>query len=132
MTPDEVSALPRDLVDVQLHTHRHRVPREEEPFRQEIRDNREEIHILRDHGAEAEHFCYPSGYYEAPFLPWLRKEHVVTGTTCVPGLASPKHDPLLLPRLIDTMHVPQVVFDAWLSGTASWLPRRSTSPPRGA
>lgn len=132
MSPEEVAALPRDLVDVQLHTHRHRAPRQEEPFRQEIRDNRREIVGLAETDTAAEHFCYPSGYYESRYLPWLRQEGVVTATTCVPGIASPRHDPLLLPRLVDTMNVSDVVFDAWLTGAAAWLPRRGSRPPRGA
>lgn len=132
MSPEEVAALPRDLIDVQLHTHRHRAPRQQEPFRQEIRDNRREIAALLEDRPPASHFCYPSGYYEARFLPWLREEGVVTATTCVPGIASPGDDPLLLPRLVDTMNVPNVVFDAWLAGTAAWLPRRASRAPRGA
>lgn len=132
MTPAEVAALPPDLIDVQLHTHRHRAPRQEEPFRREIRDNRREIAALRGSAGAFEHFCYPSGYHEPAFLPWLRMEGVVTATTCVPGLASPGDDPLLLPRFVDTMNVPEGVFDAWLAGSAAWLPRRGAAPPRGA
>lgn len=132
MTPEQVAGLPRDLVDVQLHTHRHRAPRHEEQFRQEIRDNRREIATLLNNGSVVEHFCYPSGYHEPRFLPWLRQDNVVTATTCVPGMASPKDDPLLLPRLVDTMNVSTLVFDAWLAGTAAWLPRRAAEPPRGA
>lgn len=132
MSPDDVATLPRDLVDVQLHTHRHRAPRDQERFRQEIRDNRREIAALVDGGGAAEHFCYPSGYYEPSFLPWLRQENVATATTCVPGIASPDHDPLLLPRLVDTMNVSAVVFNAWLTGAAALLPRRRSQVPRGA
>lgn len=131
MTPEEVAALPADLIDVQLHTHRHRTPREEEPFRREIRDNRTEIAALRGDEAPLEHFCYPSGYHESAFLPWLQGEGVVTATTCIPGLASQSDDPLLLPRFVDTMNVPDAVFDAWLAGAAACLPRRSAEPPRG-
>src|SRR5205085_9714455 len=45
MTPDQIGALPRDLIDVELHTHRHRMPRSKELFDREIVDNRE--HLLR-------------------------------------------------------------------------------------
>jgi peptidoglycan/xylan/chitin deacetylase (PgdA/CDA1 family) len=132
MSPAEVAALPRDLIDVQLHTHRHRTPRQEEPFLRELRDNRREISALRAGGADAVHFCYPSGYHEPQFLPWLREESVATATTCVPGLASRDQDPLLLPRLVDTMNISALEFDAWLAGVAAWLPRRSTGMPAGA
>lgn len=132
MSPDEVAGLPRDLVDIQLHTHRHRTPREEEPYRKEIGENRSEIAALLGGESRPEHFCYPNGYFERRFLPWLRDENVVTATTCVPGIASPADDPLLLPRLVDTMNVPTLVFDSWLAGTAAWAPQRHTRPPQGA
>jgi peptidoglycan/xylan/chitin deacetylase (PgdA/CDA1 family) len=123
MTPDQVRALPPDLVDVQLHTHRHRTPREEQAFRRELRDNRAMIERLAP-GAEppAVHFCYPSGDYDAAFLPWLRAEGVRSATTCVPGIASAADDPLLLPRFVDTEHQPLATFEAWVSGFASTVP----------
>lgn len=131
MSPEQVSALPRDLIDVQLHTHRHRTPRDQVAFQREIRDNRREIAAILENGGSIEHFCYPSGYHEARFLPWLREEGVSTATTCTPGLASPSDDPLLLPRLVDTMNISPLVFDAWLAGAAAWLPRRASAPPAG-
>lgn len=132
MTPDQAAALPRDLIDVQLHTHRHRTPREQAPFQREIRDNRREIASLIETRVALEHFCYPSGYYQPEFLPWLRNEGVTTATTCIPGIACPHDDPLLLPRLVDTMHISPLVFSAWLAGFAAWLPRRAVAPPPGA
>ena len=63
MTPEMVRALPRDLIDVQLHTHRHRTPRDRELFIREIRDNDDIIQQLRGADRTLEHFCYPSGEY---------------------------------------------------------------------
>ncbi len=132
MSPDEVSALPSDLVDVQLHTHRHRVPRREGLFRQEIRDNRDAIAALRQDAPVAVHFCYPSGYHEPRFLPWLQDENVMTATTCIPGIASPVDNPLLLPRFVDTMNVSAIEFNAWIAGAGAWLPRRAVEASPGS
>jgi peptidoglycan/xylan/chitin deacetylase (PgdA/CDA1 family) len=125
MTPDELRSLPRDLIDVQLHTHRHRTPLDEALFTREIVDNRRELAAILGDPALLRHFCYPSGQYERAFLPWLRAAGVTSATTCDPGLARPAHDPLLLPRFIDTMGQSSLSFEAWISGFAELLPRRT-------
>ena len=125
MTPEAVRALPRDLIDVQLHTHRHRTPRDPVLFAREIDDNAARIRALRGDGSPLEHFCYPRGEYFGEFLGWLRGRGVKFATTCVPGLATPTADPLLLPRLVDSTSHSDLVFEAWASGFAALLPRRS-------
>jgi peptidoglycan/xylan/chitin deacetylase (PgdA/CDA1 family) len=125
MTPEEVRELPRDLVDVQLHTHRHRTPRDEALFTREIDDNAERIRALRGDATPLEHFCYPLGEYFGEFCEWLRRRGVRYATTCVPGLAASTGDPLLLPRLVDSMTQSDLIFEAWASGFAELLPRRS-------
>jgi peptidoglycan/xylan/chitin deacetylase (PgdA/CDA1 family) len=122
MSRDDVSKLPRELIDVQLHTHRHRVPTERASFFQEIEENRT---IIRDlTGGAPTHFCYPSGVTNAAFPTWLHELGVVSATTCFPGIASPASDPLLLPRLIDTVNVTDIEFESWLTGASAFLPRR--------
>jgi peptidoglycan/xylan/chitin deacetylase (PgdA/CDA1 family) len=125
MSADELADLDQPLIDVQLHTHRHRTPRDESLFIRELNDNSHAIRELMPDRPEPVHFCYPSGDYDYRFLPWLREEGVVSATTCEAGLASQSDDPLLLPRLLDSMMVPESVFLSWLAGTASFLPRRS-------
>src|SRR5690606_28650990 len=71
MTSEEMTALPHDLVSVELHTHRHRTPNDRELFRKEIEDNREFIMARR--GAQPRHFCYPSGNYRLEYVEWLRE-----------------------------------------------------------
>jgi len=122
MSPDDVSTLPRDLIDVQLHTHRHRVPTDRALFEREIRENREAIRGMTSESAT--HFCYPSGVTNPAFPQWLRELDVVSATTCYPGIASPSSDPLLLPRLIDTTNVADIEFESWLTGASAFLPRR--------
>ena len=122
MSPDDVATLPRHLIDVELHTHRHRVPTDRTLFEREIRENRDAIRAMTDR--EARHFCYPSGVTDAVFPKWLRNLGVVSATTCFPGIASPASDPLLLPRLIDTTHVTDIEFESWLTGASAFLPHR--------
>lgn len=124
MPPDVVRALPKDLVDVQLHTHRHRTPRDRELFMREINDNVRVTHEVLGSTQALEHFCYPSGDYAGEFLEWLRECGVRYATTCVPELASAHDDPLLLPRFVDTMGQSELSFEAWATGFASLLPRK--------
>jgi peptidoglycan/xylan/chitin deacetylase (PgdA/CDA1 family) len=117
--------LRRYLIDVQLHTHRHRMPRAHGAFTREIVDNRRRISALADGAALPRHFCYPSGAYAAVFLDWLRAQGIESATTCIPGLAARGSEPLLIPRLLDTMVTSDLTFEAWASGFAALLPLRS-------
>jgi len=122
MTPAEVSAIVRAGIDVELQTHRHRTPLDEQAFLREIRDNRQWIAATT--GSSPNHFCYPSGHYREEFLPWLRAEHVVSAATSEYGLVDRACDPLRLPRLLDSMSVTDVDFEGWLAGVSSFLPHR--------
>jgi len=116
LNPREVKALAAQGVDVQLHTHRHRMPRNRELFLRELEDNRKIVHDLT--GAKASHFCYPSGVYDSIFLPWLREAGIESATTCDLGLATVGENPLALPRLLDISSLSAVEFTGWLSGLA--------------
>jgi peptidoglycan/xylan/chitin deacetylase (PgdA/CDA1 family) len=122
MTPAEIRELSAQGVDFQLHTHRHRTPKEEGLFRREIRENRRRLEEIT--GKRATHFCYPSGVYRLEFLPWLRQEGVTSATTCEPSLVSAATNPLLLPRLVDTSFKTALEFESWLDGTGALLARR--------
>jgi peptidoglycan/xylan/chitin deacetylase (PgdA/CDA1 family) len=124
MTPDEAAEVARAGVDVQLHTHRHRTPNDRALFQREIADNRKRIDPIRE--GVARHFCYPSGEYLPQFLPWLREAGVQTATTCDPGLASSKTEPLLLPRLVDTSSLSALDVEGWMTGmSAFFMPRKA-------
>jgi peptidoglycan/xylan/chitin deacetylase (PgdA/CDA1 family) len=125
MTPAEIRELSSQGVDFQLHTHRHRTPKEEALFRREIRENRQRLEEIT--GKPATHFCYPSGLYRLEFLPWLRQEGVASATTCEPSLVSAATNPLLLPRLVDTSFKTALEFESWLDGTGALLARRPAS-----
>ncbi len=123
MSPAEIQLLAGKGVDFQLHTHRHRTPEGASDFAREIHDNRTRLEPLTHRPAA--HFCYPSGVYRRRFLDWLRESNVESATTCDPGMATAESHPLLLPRLVDTEGLSDVTFEAWTSGVADLLPRRT-------
>jgi peptidoglycan/xylan/chitin deacetylase (PgdA/CDA1 family) len=122
LAPDEVKQLASAGADIQLHTHRHRVPLDRELFLREVKDNREGIHAMT--GLHATHFCYPSGVHDSRFLPWLQEAGIVSATTCETGFASRRSNPLLLPRFLDSAALSPIEFESWLTGVSAALPRR--------
>lgn len=128
MNAREVTEVARLGADVQLHGHRHRTPRDEMSFRQEIRENRDRIQALI--GREASHFCYPSGAYRQEFAGWLEKEGVVSATTCDAGMADRNDGRFRLPRFLDTSLRTQLEFESWLSGAGSLIAMRRSASPR--
>ncbi len=122
MNPQELAAIASAGVDVQLHTHRHRSPLQEEAFAREVRENREHISAITNQVPV--HFCYPSGQLSAQYPAWLKKCSVESATTCELGFATSSHEPFLLPRLLDNDSMHQLVFESWLSGLGMLLPRR--------
>jgi peptidoglycan/xylan/chitin deacetylase (PgdA/CDA1 family) len=119
MTPEEIAELAAAGISFELHTHRHRMPRDRDLFAREIHDNRNVIEAITK--TRPVHFCYPSGDYELVFLPWLAELGVVSATTCDPGLASVRNQPLLLPRFIDTTGKTALEFESWLTGVGALL-----------
>jgi peptidoglycan/xylan/chitin deacetylase (PgdA/CDA1 family) len=124
MNPTEVAALAAAGVNVELHTHLHRTPEDPEVFVRDVLHNRRIIESIT--GTPARHLCYPSGVYRQSYLAALGRAGIVTATTCDPDMASRTADPLLLPRFVDTCGVSPLEFEAWVTGVASRLPRRTT------
>ena len=129
MTRDEASEIARAGIAVELHTHRHRTPNDHALFLREISDNRVRIEQIR--AGTPRHFCYPSGVYRPEFLPWLREAGVTTATTCDPGLASLKSEPLLLPRLVDTSFLSPLDVEGWMTGMSAFFRPRKASAHAG-
>ena len=127
MTPEEMRAVARDGADVQLHTHRHRMPDSRAELQREIMDNRRRIEALT--GRRATHLCYPSGKHSPDYYSWLTDLSVATGTTCVPRLVARGDQRLALPRLVDTASLSEIELEGWLSGISQFLRQRRT---RGA
>lgn len=128
MNAKELAQVAADGVDVQLHTHRHRTPNVEASFRQEIAENRARIRTLT--GQEANHFCYPSGIYQKEFFGWLKKENILSATTCDAGLVQRRHNPYLLPRVVDTSGRSQLEFESWLCGVGDLVAVRRAAPQK--
>jgi peptidoglycan/xylan/chitin deacetylase (PgdA/CDA1 family) len=117
ISPAEARSMVSEGLDLQLHTHRHRVSQNRQEFAVELADN---ARVLREAGADAPaHFCYPSGSYLRSFAPWLRDLGIVSASTCESGLVSRDTDPYFLPRFMDHQGISPVEFQGWLSGIAS-------------
>ena len=123
MHPDEIGALDPGIADVQLHTHRHRLPEQKDLFLREIADNRRALSECGLDPRRLTHFCYPNGVYRPILLPWLAEAGVTSAVTCVPGLASRRHHPLLLPRFSDAATTSEVEFEVWASGLRQFIRR---------
>lgn len=125
MTPSELNRLDPALIDIQLHTHRHRTPRDKVLFLRELDDNAQALRVLLDRPLDLSHFCYPSGVHFPEYGPWLREWGVSSATTCDTRLYAPGDDAMFVPRLMDMPHTPDTLFDAWVMGHAAFLPGRS-------
>jgi peptidoglycan/xylan/chitin deacetylase (PgdA/CDA1 family) len=124
MSPAEVRETANSgLVDIQLHTHTHRISSLREVFREEILTN--QCRITAFSGAnEHWHMCYPSGAYLPELPEWLAELGIESAVTCNPGLASRRSNRMLLPRILDGANLSNVEFEAWVTGVAACLPLR--------
>jgi len=125
MDQSEVSSISRAGVDIQLHTHRHRVPSEKNTFLKEIRDNADVIRSTT--GRSPSHLCYPSGEYSSLMFPWLREANIASATTCETALVGTGTERFAIPRLVDTAHLSEVEFEGWLAGVSHFLPQRTAA-----
>lgn len=115
MTPAEVSQLRHFDMDVQLHTHRHRLPPESfEATENEIQDNRQALAGLNT--TPLHHFCYPSGEYNQQQVTWLDQMNMHTATTANAGFNRQKQPRLALNRYLDWDHFSMLEFEAEMSG----------------
>lgn len=127
---DEGRELAAAGVDLQLHTHRHRVYRKRERMFAELDDNRERIDALSPR-RPIRHFCYTGGFYLPEHREHLRDYGIVSATTCQPGYCTAATDPFLLPRLVDSGSISELSFRAWLTGSAGLIPVRSQRMEEG-
>ena len=129
ISPEEAARMCAEGLDLQLHTHRHRVPRDASQPANELQDN---VRIIEGVGARRPvHFCYPSGSYTPELEVWLRDNGVVSAATCEPGLVQRRTNPYFLPRMLDQENFAPVEFKGWLSGLFPWMTKRSTISEHG-
>lgn len=119
LSADEIRSVSRGLLDIQLHTHRHRLPESEEAVRQEIKDNRDFLQGLVE--KPLRHLCYPSGVWSRRLWPWLADLQITSATTCMPGLNGPETPRLALRRFLDGEDVSEIEFESELSGFSEVL-----------
>jgi predicted ATP-grasp superfamily ATP-dependent carboligase/peptidoglycan/xylan/chitin deacetylase (PgdA/CDA1 family) len=121
MTSEELSQLVGMGIDVQLHTHRHRLPLNEREARREVGECRSVLAPIV--GKPLKHFCYPNGLWSSRHWPWLADEGVETAMTCNPGLNYASTPRLALRRFLDGETISQVEFEAEMTGYAEVLRR---------
>jgi peptidoglycan/xylan/chitin deacetylase (PgdA/CDA1 family)/glycosyltransferase involved in cell wall biosynthesis len=121
MSRDEARQIATGGMDIQLHTHRHRTPRNRELFIREVNDNRQIIAAIT--GQSATHFCYPSGVYAPDLFPWLKECGVQSAMTCDLGLVNTTSHFLAIPRILDSELISDVEFESWISGFRPFLVR---------
>ncbi len=115
ITMDEVKILINKGFDVQLHTHRHSFPTDDESTaKKEIVDNRDVIGQVVNYPTK--HFCYPSGVWSKTQWPWLERLGVESATTCLPGLNDSNTPMLALTRFLDGENISDIEFKAELFG----------------
>jgi len=114
LSPQEIRDLATEGMDIQLHTHRHRLPEEQDLVEREIGQNREFLQPLVR--KKLQHFCYPSGVWSKRHWPWLDRLGIISATTCEPGLNYAETPRLGLRRFLDGENISQIEFEAELSG----------------
>lgn len=121
MTEPEVAGLAKRGFDIQLHTHRHRLPENTLEAKRELDDNRAVLMPLSKRPLN--HLCYPSGVWSPDLWPLLAAEDVLTATTCDVGLNYTSTPPLALRRFLDSQITPPIVFEAEVSGFSELMRR---------
>lgn len=120
MGPQEIQSLAACGIDVQLHTHRHVFPgADRAAAEREIADNRAALRPWL--AAEARHFCYPSGQWNARQWEWLDAMQIKSSTTCLPGLNTPQTPRHALRRFLDGQNIHALEFEAALCGFSDLL-----------
>jgi peptidoglycan/xylan/chitin deacetylase (PgdA/CDA1 family) len=129
ISPEEAAKMHAEGLDLQLHTHRHRVPHDASQPTSEIRDNAQ---IIESVGARRPvHFCYPSGSYVPELEAWLRNNGVASAVTCEPGLVQRATNHYFLPRILDQENFGPVEFKGWLSGLLTWMAKKPVMDEHG-
>lgn len=130
MNGDELKDVATGGASVDLHTHRHRVPREREALVAELQINQD--YIRRYTGRTSRHFCYPSGVWWPELFSWLGAFGLESAVVGEKAYATAATERMQLPRFVDTCPVTPLEFRAWVTGGFALLPRRGQSPPKAA
>ena len=122
MNPAEISDLAKNGIDIQLHTHRHHFPAEDEgTARKEIEENIAVLGPITGH--DLEHFCYPSGEWDIRQWDWLDSLKLQSATTCEPGYNDSDTHKFALKRFLDKEDLSEIEFLSEISGFSDILRR---------
>ena len=115
MNLEEAAELPAMGFDVQLHTHRHVLSRDNRAeAEKEVRDN---MRVLAGLGIQpCKHFCYPSGEYVTQHADWLSAMGIESAVTADFGLAAADSHVFFLKRICDSDAMGDLDFEAAISG----------------
>lgn len=118
MTPAELRDAHKRGLDIQLHTHSHRMHDfEHEHLRSELDLNRDLLAQMLEVAPERmTHFCYPSGLYQPELFPVLKSCGIKSATTTEFGLNPPRSSPYALKRILDCESLSDIELEARLSG----------------
>ena len=116
ISASELEEIRKQDIDIQLHTHRHNFPLDNEIAQQEIDKNREKVDPLLD--SSMSHFCYPSGLWSQDQAELLARNQIVSATTCVPGLAGKNENLYAIPRFLDGSNISEIEFESEIAGFA--------------
>lgn len=114
MNENEIADLVAHGIDIQLHTHRHRLPEDKISARKEIRDNRSVLEPLV--GRPLNHLCYPSGKWSWGHFNVLGEESIKSAVTCDPGFNYRATPRFALRRFLDNSCIQETDFKAELCG----------------
>lgn len=129
ISPTEAQLMAAQGLDLQLHTHRHRTPRDANAFSDELQENARIVLAARS--GMPLHFCYPSGSFKPEYARWLCDNGILSATTCQSGLVHQNSNPYFLPRMIDHENIRPAEFTCWLSGLAAGLTRQRPMDEHG-
>lgn len=118
MSEDELRQAHRRGVDIQLHTHTHRMHElAPEKVTGEIEKNRTELsRILNVDPSTLRHFCYPSGVHSRVVFDAVRRCGIRSATTTETGLVSIEDERMSLSRILDCQSMGLLEFEARLTG----------------
>jgi peptidoglycan/xylan/chitin deacetylase (PgdA/CDA1 family) len=130
MTMEQLEALPKQGMDLQLHTHRHRLPvGDPVAMQSELLENRAVLERIT--AGALQHFCYPSGEFHPSQFSSLRALGIESATTCLSGFNYANTPRLELRRFLDGANIAQVEFEAEVSGFLELMRRvRARIHPR--
>lgn len=114
LSEPELEKLCADGVDLQLHTHTHTWPLDEKLANSELKKNRAYLEKIAKKSLV--HFCYPSGIWDSRQFAFLKKNMIESATTCNRGLNNGQTNVYALNRFLDSEEIPQIVFEAEVSG----------------